>query len=80
MKQALKTTLTALLRWTAYYRMRSIEINLAGAVETLPHVRCVETRFAMQIAIRRMIRELCKARAHYTNLLPVGERRVWDMA
>jgi hypothetical protein len=80
MKTTLKPALTALRRWLAYYRMRCIEINLAGAVETLPHVRCIETCLAMQIAIRRMSRELCKARAHYTSLLPVGERRVWEVA
>lgn len=67
-------------RWLAYYRMRSLEINLAGAVETLPHVRCIETRLRMLLAIRRMQHELSRARAHYTSLLPVGERRVWDVA
>lgn len=67
-------------RWLAYYRMRPLEINLAGAVETLPHVRCIETRLRMLLAIRRMQHELSKARAHYTSLLPVGERRVWDLA
>ena len=45
-------------RWLAYYRMRSLEINLAGAVETLPHVRCIETRLRMLLAIRRMQHEL----------------------
>jgi len=73
-------TLTTLRRWWAFYQMRSIEINLAGAVETLPHVRCIETRLRMLLAIRRMQHELSKARAHYTSLLPVGERRVWDLA
>lgn len=80
MKNALKTALTALMRWAAYCRMRSLEITLAGAVDTLPHVRCTETRLRMLLAIRGMRRDLCAARAHYTSLLPAGERRVWDLA
>ena len=80
MKSALTTALTAIRRAAAWYAMRSIEINLAGAVETLQHVKDVDTRLAMQLAIRGMSRDLCKARARYTSLLPVGERRVWDLA
>lgn len=80
MKQALKTAFSALLRWAAYYRMRSLEITLAGAIETLPHIGCTETRLRMLLAIRGMRRDLCAARAHYTSLLPAGERRVWDLA
>lgn len=76
----MKTTLTTLRRWWALYKMRSIEITLQGAVDTLQHVRCTETRLAMLLSIRGMRRELSASRAHYTSLLPVGERRVWDLA
>ncbi len=74
------TALTTLRRWWAHYRMRSIEITLQGAVDTMPHVRCTETRLRMLLAIRRMSHDLSRARAHYTSLLPVGERKVWDVA
>jgi len=80
MKHALKAISTAILRGLAYYRMRSIEINLQGAVDTLPDVRCAETRLRMLLSIRGMRRDLCAARAHYTSLLPAGQRRVWDLA
>jgi hypothetical protein len=79
-KSALKAMSTAIVRGLAYYRMRSIEITLQGAVDTLPNVRCTETRLRMQLAIRGMRRDLCAARAHYTSLLPAGQRRVWDLA
>ena len=80
MKSAITTALTAIRRAAAFYTMRSLEINLAGAVDTLQHVNDVNTRLAMQLAIRGMSRDLCKARARYTSLLPVGERRIWDLA
>jgi hypothetical protein len=80
MKSALKSASTAMRRWLAFYQMRSLEINLDGAIEILPNVRCTETRLRMILAIRRMQHDLSKARAHYTSLLPVGERRVWDLA
>ena len=80
MKSATKTASTALKRWLAHYRMRCIEIHLAGMVETLPHVRCVETRLAMQSAIRLACRELCRARAEYQSYLPPGKRIVWEVA
>ena len=35
MKTALKTASTAIKRWLALCRMRSIEINLSGAIDTL---------------------------------------------
>jgi len=76
----MKTALIFMRRWLALYKMRSIEITLQGAVDTLPNIRCTETRLRMALAIRRMRNELSKARAHYTSLLPVGERRVWDLA
>ena len=35
MKTAIKTALTAIKRWLALYRMRSIEINLASAIASI---------------------------------------------
>lgn len=80
MKHAFKTASTALKRWLAHYRMRCLEINLAGMVETLQHVRCTETRLRMLLAIPTASRELCRARAEYQATLPPGRRIVWDLA
>lgn len=80
MKTILKTVLTAIRRSAAHYRMRSIEINLAGAVETLPHVKDPLTRERMRLAIKEMSRSLCKARAEYIALLPAGSRITFDIA
>jgi len=80
MKTAIKTASTAIRRWLALYRMRSIEINLCGAYDTLPMVRDELTRQRMQLAIREMSLALCKARADYIALLPAGQRVVLDIA
>lgn len=58
----------------------SIEINLAGAVDTLPSIRDPDTRAAMRLAIDRMCKELCRARARYQSFLQPGQRCTWDMA
>ena len=80
MKTILKSALTAIRRSAAHYRMRSIEINLAGAVETLRHVNDPLTHEHMRLAIREMSRSLCKARAEYIALLPAGRRITFDIA
>lgn len=80
MKTIIKSLLTAIKRAAAHYRMRSIEINLAGAIETLPHVNDPLTRERMRLAIREMSRSLCKARAEYIALLPAGSRMTFDIA
>lgn len=80
MKTIIKTALTAIRRAAAHYRMRSIEINLAGAIETLPHVKDPLTRERMRLAVREMSLALCKARAEYIALLPAGRRMVFDIA
>jgi hypothetical protein len=80
MKQAIKTAITVVRRSAAWYAMRSLEINLAGAVDTLQHVRCTETRLAKILAIRSMRNELSKARAHYNSFSKPGVVRVWDLA
>lgn len=80
MKTIIKTALTAIRRAAAHYRMRSIEINLAGATETLPYIADPLTRERMKLAIREMSLALCKARAEYIALLPAGRRMVFDIA
>lgn len=80
MKTALLRLATFCRRAFAWYQMRSIEINLAGAVESLPFVRDAETREHMQLAIKRMSRELCRARAHYQSFLKPGHRQIWTIA
>jgi len=54
--------LTAIRRALAWYQMRSIEINLAGAIDAIPYVRDELTREAMHLSIKRMSIELCAAR------------------
>lgn len=76
----MKKLIQALRRNWAYWTMRSIEINLAGMVDTLPFVRCELTRQAMRLQIKAVSRDLCKARAHYQSFLPVGQRRTWVVA
>lgn len=80
MKTALKTALTAARKALAWYRMRSIEIHLAGALDTLPYIKDRDTVDHMRLSIRAMQRELCRARAHYQSFLPVGERMTWEVA
>ena len=72
--------LNAIRRAIAYYQMRSVEINLAGTVESLPYVRDELTREAMMLSIKRMSIELCSRRAHYQSFLPPGHRHVWRIA
>lgn len=72
--------LTAVRRALAYYQMRSIEINLAGAIDALPYIRDELTLEAMRLSIKRMSLELCSARARYQSFLPPGQRHVWRIA
>ena len=80
MKQAINTAITVVRRSAAWFAMRSIEANLAGALDVLPEINDTETRIAMQLAIRGMRKELSKARAHYVSFSKPGVVRIWDMA
>lgn len=80
MKQAIKTAITVVRRSAAWYAMRELEMSLSDTVDTLAMVTDTETRLAMQIAIRSLRRELCKARAHYASFTKPGVVRIWDMA
>lgn len=76
----MKHLITLILRAIAWYQMRSIEINLAGAVDSLPYIRDPDTIEHMRLAIKRMSKELCRARARYQSFLPPGDRHVWEVA
>lgn len=76
----MKHLITLILRAIAWHKMRSIEINLAGAIDTLPYIRDPDTLEHMRLAIKRMSKELCRARAHYQSFLPPGDRHVWEVA
>lgn len=80
MKSALKTAANTILRGAAYWQMRSVEINLAGAIDTLPYVKDADTLDAMRLSIRRMSKELCRRRAQYQRFLPPGQRHTWEVA
>lgn len=72
--------LTAARRALAYWRMRSIEINLAGAIEALPHIKDPDTLEHMRLAIKVTSKALCRARAEYQALLQPGQRLTWRLA
>lgn len=76
----MKHLITLILRAIAWYQMRSIEINLAGAVDSLPYIRDPDTIEHMRLAIKRMSKELCRARARYQSFLPPGDRHVLEVA
>lgn len=76
----MKRLLLAIRRAWALYQVRAIEINLAGAVDTLPYIRDEHTLAAMRLSIKRLSLELCRARAHYQSFLPPGDRIVWKIA
>lgn len=80
MKPALNSALTAIRRAAAWYVMRSLEITLAGKVEAWPHIDDPLTRAQMDLSIRQLSKDLCRARSHYSTFLPPGRRIVWDMA
>ena len=80
MKTLLKSALTAIRRAAAYWRVRSLEINLQGALDVLPHVRDRDTRDAMTLSINRMRKELVRARGDYQATLPPGRRVTWSVA
>lgn len=76
----MKTILTLIRRAIAWHQMRSIEINLAVAIDCLPYIRDEDTLQHMRLAIKRMSKELCKARGHYQSFLPPGDRHIWEVA
>lgn len=80
MKTKLQRAATVVRRAFAWYQMRSIEITLADTVNALPYVADADTREAMRLSIKRMSRQLCKARAHYQSFFKPGQRHTWSFA
>lgn len=80
MKTLIRNTLTAARRSAAYWRMRSLEINLASMREIYPAIEDMETRRDMHRAMRNASEALASARADYQQFDQPGVRRVWDLA
>ena len=80
MKSAINTAITVVRRSAAWFAMRELERSLSDTVDTLTMVSDTETRLAIQISIRRLRRELSKARAHYNSFSNPGVVRIWDLA
>lgn len=69
-----------LRRARAIYKIRLLEIELQGQIDVLAECDDLETRLVISIARRITQRELVAARQHYHALLPVGQRRTWEVA
>lgn len=67
-------------RAMAYLKMRSIEIRLAGMINSRPKSSNSLASIGADMAIKKTSAELCQARANYQALLPCGERRTWNLA
>lgn len=80
MKTFISNTLTAVRRSAAYWRMRSLEINLASMREIYPAIEDMETRRDMHRAMRSASEALATARSDYKQFDQPGVRRVWDLA
>lgn len=64
----------------AYWQMRSLEISLQDALDTLQFVRDTDTLAGMHLSIKVMRAELSRARAHYQSFLPPGRRMTFRVA
>ena len=80
MKTFIRNALIAARRSAAYWRMRSLEINLESMREIYPAIADMETRRDMHRAIRNTSEALATARAEYQQFDQPGVRRVWDLA
>jgi len=80
MKTFIRNMLTAARRSAVYWRMRSLEINLASMREIYPAIQDMETRRDMHRAMRNASEALASARADYQQFDQPGVRRVWDLA
>ena len=80
MKTFISNALTAVRRSAAYWRMRSLEINLSSMQEIYPAIEDMETRRDMHRAMRNTSEALASARAEYKQFDQPGVRRVWDLA
>ena len=76
----MKRPLNAVLRSVAWFQMRSLETTLQGQIDAIHDVTDKETKVAIRASIRRLRKDLAKARAKYQSFLPVGERCTWKTA
>lgn len=76
----MKRPLNAVLRSVAGFQMRSLETTLQGQLDAIHDIADAPTKAAMRASIRQLRKDLAKARAKYQSLLPVGDRRVWNLA
>lgn len=67
-------------RLLAYWRMRSIEIELEGKLERLAETPDPIARIAQKERIQTLRERLSQARSDYLSLFPPGERMTWSNA
>lgn len=67
-------------RFIAYWRVRSIELDLAGKQERLSETREPIARANIEHAIHLLRKRLAKARSDYRALFPPGVRMTWRQA
>lgn len=76
----MKNIIKAIRRAMANFQVRSLEATLQGQNDALEMVRDPLTRQCIALARMTTQRELAKARVRYSALLPVGDRRVFEVA
>ena len=67
-------------RLLAYWRMRSIEIELEGKLERLAETPDPISRITQKERIQILRERLSQARSDYLSLFPPGERMTWSNA
>lgn len=67
-------------RLLAYWRMRSIEIELEGKLERLAETLDPISRITQKERIQILRERLSQARSDYLSLFPPGERMTWSNA
>ena len=84
MKSALKSALTVAARRLTYYaalfQLRSLETNLAGMCDALPHITDTQTRADTGIAIKRLSLQVVEARNRVRDLQPASKQQAWRLA
>lgn len=69
-----------LARLVAYWRMRSLEIELEGKLERLAETPDPIARIGQKERIQKLRERLSQARSDYLSLFPPGERMTWSNA
>lgn len=76
----MKNLCISLRRGLVMFQIRALETTLAGQNEVLDQVTDKTARRRIEAAREEARNELVKARSAYNALLPVGKRRIWDVA